>query len=103
MANLNDFKWETHQMCRAKGWDTSSVDGVWLLLSEEFGELASAIRQERGSFRKWDPVDVEEGVKFALKWLTSSHTCSSSRTCSMLISNKCGASTGSRSLEKNML
>lgn len=55
MANLNEFKWETHQMCRAKGWDTSSVDGVWLLLSEEFGELASAIRQERGSFRKMGP------------------------------------------------
>jgi NTP pyrophosphatase (non-canonical NTP hydrolase) len=32
-------------MCRQKGWDKTSVNTVWLLLTEEIGELASAIRQ----------------------------------------------------------
>ena len=39
-------------MCRTKGWDKANVSTVWLLLSEEIGELASAIRQYQRTYRK---------------------------------------------------
>jgi NTP pyrophosphatase (non-canonical NTP hydrolase) len=45
MSELNQFRDRTQYMCRQKGWDKTSVNTVWLLLTEEIGELASAIRQ----------------------------------------------------------
>jgi len=39
-------------MCKEKGWDRTSVSTVWLLLTEEIGELASAIRQNSRIFKK---------------------------------------------------
>ena len=39
-------------MCRSKGWDRAAIDTVWLLLTEEVGELASAIRQHKKTFKK---------------------------------------------------
>lgn len=39
-------------MCNRKGWNTTSVNTVWLLLTEEFGELASAIRQYQKVYKK---------------------------------------------------
>lgn len=39
-------------LCRTKGWDKAPVSTVWLLFTEEIGELASAIRQYQRSFRK---------------------------------------------------
>ena len=50
--SLNYYKCETEKVCRAKGWDRAAVDTVWLLLTEEFGELASAIRQYKKTFKK---------------------------------------------------
>ncbi len=50
--SLNYYKCETERICRAKGWDRAAVDTVWLLLTEEFGELASAIRQYKKTFKK---------------------------------------------------
>jgi NTP pyrophosphatase (non-canonical NTP hydrolase) len=35
-----------------KGWDRAPIDTVWLLLSEEVGELASAIRQYKKMYKK---------------------------------------------------
>jgi len=32
---LNPYIEETAALCRAKGWDQSSVETVWLLFSEE--------------------------------------------------------------------
>jgi len=54
MCSLNDFKYATHHMCKAKGWDKVPVSTVWLLLTEEIGELASAIRQHSKLYRKTD-------------------------------------------------
>jgi NTP pyrophosphatase (non-canonical NTP hydrolase) len=34
--------------CKQQGWDQNSVTQVFLLFSEEVGELAKAIRQETG-------------------------------------------------------
>jgi NTP pyrophosphatase (non-canonical NTP hydrolase) len=50
--SLNVFKDLTHDMCRRKGWDRTAVNTVWLLFTEEIGELASAIRQNSKIFKK---------------------------------------------------
>jgi len=50
--SLNYYKSETEKVCKQKGWDRAAVDTVWLLLTEEFGELASAIRQYKKTFKK---------------------------------------------------
>ena len=51
-TGLNYYKKETEKVCKSKGWDRAVVDTVWLLLTEEFGELASAIRQHKNTFKK---------------------------------------------------
>tara|TARA_B110000240_G_scaffold95759_1_gene108489 strand:+ start:446 stop:757 length:312 start_codon:yes stop_codon:yes gene_type:complete len=51
-VSLNYYKTETEKICKKKGWDRAAVDTVWLLLTEEFGELASAIRQYKKTFKK---------------------------------------------------
>jgi len=66
---MNTYKWETHDMCAAKGWDKAPIDKVWLLFTEEIGELASAIRQNqklynKTSKKKWD-VTTELGDVFS--------------------------------------
>lgn len=50
--SLNYYKSETKRICEKKGWDRAAVDTVWLLLTEEVGELASAIRQYKKTFKK---------------------------------------------------
>ena len=50
--SLNYYKTETENVCRSKGWDRAPIDTVWLLLSEEVGELASAIRQYKKMYKK---------------------------------------------------
>jgi len=42
---MNRYKTETAELCRLKGWDKASIERVWMLYTEESGELASAIRQ----------------------------------------------------------
>jgi len=49
---LNQYKADTELICKQKGWTNSNVDTVWLLLSEEIGELASAIRQYKKTYKK---------------------------------------------------
>ena len=50
--SLNYYKIETEKVCKSNGWDRAAIDTVWLLLTEEFGELASAIRQHKKVFKK---------------------------------------------------
>ena len=49
---MNSFKQDTYQICKSKGWDRVPVQTVWLLLIEEIGELASAIRQYSKIYKK---------------------------------------------------
>ena len=49
---LNQYKQVTRDICHAKGWDKSPIGNVWLLFTEEVGELASAIRQHNALFKK---------------------------------------------------
>ena len=50
--SLNFYKSETEIICKKKGWTNATVDTVWLLLTEEIGELASAIRQYKKTYKK---------------------------------------------------
>jgi NTP pyrophosphatase (non-canonical NTP hydrolase) len=50
--SLNYYKSETEIICKRKGWTNATVDTVWLLLTEEIGELASAIRQYKKMYKK---------------------------------------------------
>mgnify|MGYP006297982725 FL=1 len=49
---MNMYRDETFDLCRKKGWDKAPVSAVWLLFTEEVGELASAIRQYQRHFKK---------------------------------------------------
>lgn len=49
---MNSFKETTASICRQKGWDRVPIETVWLLLTEEVGELASAIRQYKRTYKK---------------------------------------------------
>ena len=42
---LNVYRDSTQQLCEMKGWNKAPINTVWLLFTEEIGELASAIRQ----------------------------------------------------------
>tara|TARA_B110000285_G_C15134377_1_gene625868 strand:- start:932 stop:1387 length:456 start_codon:yes stop_codon:yes gene_type:complete len=52
MGSLNQYKDVTMSLCHHKGWDNQEVQNVWMLLTEEIGELAGAIRQYRGPYKK---------------------------------------------------
>ena len=43
---------ENIRICKQKGWDKVPIHKVWLLFTEEIGELASAIRQSQNIYRK---------------------------------------------------
>jgi NTP pyrophosphatase (non-canonical NTP hydrolase) len=65
---MNQYRDWTRDICRIKGWDRLPVDTVWLLLTEEIGELASAIRQRQKTFTKYvrrDEVQTEMGDVFS--------------------------------------
>ncbi len=50
--SLNNYKEVTRQVCKFKGWDECDVNTIWMLFSEEIGELAGAIRQCKGLYKK---------------------------------------------------
>lgn len=64
--NLNDFREETRIMCINKGWDRVNVNTVWLLFTEEIGELASAIRQYSKIFKK-NNLKKERGIDIQME------------------------------------
>ena len=49
---MNKFRDQTIVLCKSKGWDKVPINTVWLLFTEEVGELASAIRQYTKTFKK---------------------------------------------------
>jgi len=61
MSQLNEYRDATKTMCIHKGWDKVNVNTVWLLLTEEIGELASAIRQHTKTFKKTN-LRKERGI-----------------------------------------
>ena len=69
--SLNAYKISTHEMCLNRNWDKTPIHTVWLLLTEEIGELAAAIRQQSKGLRKpsrhrrQDGVEMEMGDVFS--------------------------------------
>lgn len=59
--NLNEYRDATRLMCIHKGWDRANVNTVWLLFTEEIGELASAIRQHTRVYKKTQ-LKKERGI-----------------------------------------
>lgn len=49
---LNLYRDTTQYMCMSKGWNKAPINTVWLLFTEEIGELASAIRQYTKVYQK---------------------------------------------------
>jgi NTP pyrophosphatase (non-canonical NTP hydrolase) len=45
---LTDLQKHIREVCKEKGWDTNSITEIYLLFSEEAGELAKAIRKTTG-------------------------------------------------------
>lgn len=58
---LNEYRDTTQIICKSKGWDKVPVSTVWLLLTEEIGELASAIRQYQHVYKK-KGLKKEKGI-----------------------------------------
>jgi NTP pyrophosphatase (non-canonical NTP hydrolase) len=59
-------------VCRANGWDKNSVPEVFLLLNEEIGELAKAIRKYtgfKGETKSLDKDNLEEEFADVLNYL----------------------------------
>lgn len=49
---MNTIMVENIRICKQKGWDKVPIHKVWLLFTEEIGELASAIRQSQNIYKK---------------------------------------------------
>lgn len=47
VTSLSDIQKHLDQTCKERGWDKNSVERVFLLFSEEVGELAKEIRNSR--------------------------------------------------------
>jgi NTP pyrophosphatase (non-canonical NTP hydrolase) len=50
--SLNHYRDVTMSLCHHKGWASQDIQNVWMLFTEEIGELAGAIRQYRGPYKK---------------------------------------------------
>ena len=49
---MNAIRDENTDICKIKGWDKAPIQNVWLLFTEEIGELAAAIRQRKKLYSK---------------------------------------------------
>lgn len=47
-SSLKDIQQHLEETCRLSGWDKNSIYQVFLLSTEEVGELAKAIRKMTG-------------------------------------------------------
>lgn len=45
-TSLKDLQKHIAEVCKEKGWDKNSIPEIFLLFTEECGELAKAIRKE---------------------------------------------------------
>ena len=69
MSGLNDYKSAIMKMCKFKGWDTCSIEKVWLLLTEEIGELAGSIRRNSNCFKDRKRVKIEDELGDVFSYL----------------------------------
>lgn len=67
--SLNDYKNSTMTMCKYKGWDQCSVERVWLLLTEEIGELAGSIRRHNNLYKDRKKIKIEDELGDVFSYL----------------------------------
>lgn len=60
MTTLKDLQQHLDELCKEKGWDKNSVSEVFLLLTEEIGELAKEVRKQIGLQGKTHEKSHEE-------------------------------------------
>lgn len=60
LAQLQQYQ---DEMCKARGWDKASTLETFLLFSEEFGELAKAIRNRLALYQEKDKVLKSEELE----------------------------------------
>lgn len=67
--SLNSYKASVMDMCKYKGWDNCSLEKVWLLLTEEIGELAGSIRRKNNCFRDNKKVKIKDEMGDVFSYL----------------------------------
>jgi len=67
--NLNEYKYKVMTVCKDKGWDHCSLEKVWLLLTEEIGELAGSIRRHSNTFRDKRRIKIEDELGDVFSYL----------------------------------
>jgi NTP pyrophosphatase (non-canonical NTP hydrolase) len=67
--SLNHFKDETIKVCFQKGWENVSLPILWMLLTEEVGELASAIRRTTNNFTDKKKIYIEGEIMDVMSYL----------------------------------
>jgi len=67
--SLNHFKQETLKICFQKGWENVSIPLLWMLLTEEVGELASAIRRTTNNFTDKKKIYIEGEIMDVMSYL----------------------------------
>ena len=67
--SLNHFKDETLKICFQKGWENVSIPLLWMLITEEVGELASAIRRTTNNFTDKKKVYIEGEIMDVMSYL----------------------------------
>ena len=66
---LNAYKDMTAKMCKYKGWDRANIEQVWLYLTEEIGELASAIRRGTRQYCDTKKTKIEDELGDVFSYL----------------------------------
>ena len=67
---LNTYMKETLDVCRHKKWDSLSLETIWMFLTEEMGELASALRRTQvNQFTDRKKINVESELMDVLSYL----------------------------------
>ena len=69
MTSLNMYKYSIMSMCKYKGWDSCSIEKVWLLLTEEIGELAGSIRRKNNCFRDTKKIKIKDELGDVFSYL----------------------------------
>jgi NTP pyrophosphatase (non-canonical NTP hydrolase) len=62
-SSLNEIQEHLAYTCKVNGWDKNSISEVYLLLSEETGELAKAIRKITGFKGEKRPEGIDENLR----------------------------------------
>lgn len=62
-SSLKDIQKHLELTCKENGWDKNSITEVFLLFSEEQGELAKAIRKSTGFKGEKRPEGIDQNLK----------------------------------------